>query len=121
MIYDRGQPPPLMIHAPNLFLCLQEALKHILFSLITSCITRFSSYLTLKISHLTSFLSKVVRLLPHVFMVKTSLKVYKSVSCLTQHQYYKKNRSPKKKKNLRRSNIGGSKILWFFVKASLSY
>ena len=58
-------------------MCLQEAQKHILFSLLTICITCFRSYLTLKISPLTSFLSRVVRLLFCVFIVKTSLNFYK--------------------------------------------
>ena len=64
-------------HAPNLFVCLQEAPKHILFSLLTPCITCFPSYLAIKISPLNSFLSKVVRLLVCVFMVEISLKFYK--------------------------------------------
>ena len=40
-------------HAPNLFVCLREAPKHILFSLLTLCITSFSSYFT---QYLTSHL-----------------------------------------------------------------
>ena len=67
----------VFFHAPNLFVYLQEALKHIVFSLLTPCVTYFPSYLSLKISSLTSFVSKVIRLLGHVFIVKISLKFYK--------------------------------------------
>ena len=66
----------LFFYAPQLFVCLQEAPKHIMFFLLTPCVTCFPSYLSLKISHLTSFLSKVVRLLVRVFMVKISQKIY---------------------------------------------
>ena len=54
--------------------------KRILFSLLTQCTTYFLSYLTPKISpltSLTSFLSKVVRLFVHVFVVKISLNFNK--------------------------------------------
>ena len=73
-------PPP-----SYLFVFLQEAPKHILCSLLTPYITCFPSYLILKIPPLTSYLSKVVRLLVHVFIVKISFFFFtKSVSCLTQ-------------------------------------
>ena len=75
--YQWGLPHLVFFHAPKLFVCLHEAPKHIFLSLWTPCITCFPSYLTLKISPLTSFLSKVVRLLGRVFMVKISLKCYK--------------------------------------------
>ena len=65
-----------LFHAPKLFVCLQEAPKHILFSLLTPCTTYFPSYLTLKISDLTS---------PDVIFVKSFLTVS---SC-----FYGQNRS----------------------------
>ena len=63
-------------------MCLQEAPKHILFSLLTPCTTYFPRSLTLKISPLTgltSFLSKVVRQFVSVFMVKISLNFNKNL------------------------------------------
>ena len=42
-------PYVIFFHAPNLFVCLQEALKYILFSFLTPCVTCFPSYLSLKI------------------------------------------------------------------------
>ena len=118
------------IATPNLFVCLQEAPKHILFSILTPCTTYFPSYLTLKISSLTgltSFLSKVVRLLVRVFMVKISQNFNKI--CFVPYSTtlsIKKTRAPRK--NLRRSKKGGVgsrvgmtavKIQWYFFKAFL--
>ena len=45
--------------------------------LITPCVTFFPNNLSLKISHITSFLSKVVWLLVRIFMVKLSQHFYK--------------------------------------------
>ena len=76
-------------HAPNLFVCLQEATKHILFSLLTPCITCFPSFLTFNISPLTLLLSKVVRLLICVFMVKISLTFNKICFMLMDEPFLK--------------------------------
>ena len=78
----------VFFHAPNLSVCPQEAPRLILFSLITPCITCFLSYLTLKISPLTSILSKVVCLLVRVFTVKISqefARILESYQKLTRH------------------------------------
>ena len=47
---SRSVDKVLRLFFPNLFVCFQEAPKHILFSLLTPCVKCFPSHLSLKIS-----------------------------------------------------------------------
>ena len=85
VLLSMGPYPSVFFHAPNLFVWLKEAPKHLWCSFLTPYIPSFQSDLTLLISPLTSWSSKKFWLfLVGAFTFKIIQNIYKIVSCHTQ-------------------------------------